>query len=61
MMSGSSGSGKITRVFQFLKLKDVLNNAEFYKNPLVLFDMAKMYNKMKTQMPVNHLIEWLID
>ena len=31
IMSGSSGSGKTTRLFEFLKLKDVMCNAKFYK------------------------------
>ncbi len=31
IMSGSSGSGKTTRLLEFLQLKDVICNAKFYK------------------------------
>ena len=31
IMCGSSGSGKTTRLLEFLQLKDVICNAKFYK------------------------------
>ena len=61
IMSGSSGSGKTSRLFEFLKLKDVICNAKFYKTYYFYSAWQKMYDEMKTQKLVDHFIEGIPD
>ena len=61
IMSGSSGSGKTTRLMEFLRLKDVLCNAKFYKIYYFYSTWQKMYEEMKTQNLVDNFIEGIPD
>ena len=61
IMSGSSGSGKTTRLMEFLRLKDVLCNAKFYKIYYFYSTWQKMYDEMKTQNLVDNFIEGIPD
>ena len=61
IMSGSSGSGKTSRLFEFLKLKDVICNAKFYKTYYFYSAWQNMYDEMKTQKLVDHFIEGIPD
>ena len=61
IMSGSSGSGKTTRLLEFLKLKDVLCNAKFYKTYYFYSTWQSLYDEMKNQKLVDHFIEGIPD
>ena len=61
IMSGSSGSGKTTRLFEFLKLKDVICNAKFYKVYYFYSTWQNIYEEMKSQKLVDHFIEGIPD
>ena len=61
IMSGSSGSGKTSRLFEFLQLKDVLCNAKFYKTYYFYSTWQNMYDEMKTQKLVDDFIEGIPD
>ena len=61
IMSGSSGSGKTTRLFEFLKLKDVICNAKFYKVYYFYSTWQNIYDEMKSQKLVDHFIEGIPD
>ena len=61
IMSGSSGSGKTSRLFEFLKLKDVICNAKFYKTYYFYSAWQNMYDEMKSQKLVDHFIEGIPD
>ena len=61
IMSGSSGSGKTTRLLEFLKLKDVLCNAKFYKTYYFYSTWQSLYDEMTNQKLVDHFIEGIPD
>ena len=61
IMSGSSGSGKTTRLLEFLKLKDVLCNSKFYKTYYFYSTWQSLYDEMKDQKLVDHFIEGIPD
>ena len=61
IMSGSSGSGKTTRLLEFLKLKDVLCNAKFHKTYYFYSTWQSLYDEMKNQKLVDHFIEGIPD
>ena len=61
IMSGSSGSGKTTRLLEFLKLKDVLCNSKFYKTYYFYSTWQSLYDEMKNQKLVDHFIEGIPD
>ena len=48
-MSGSSGSGKTTRLLDCLQLKDVICNAKFYKKCYFCSTWQGIYDEMKLQ------------
>ena len=60
-MSGSSGSGKTTRLMEFIRFKDVLCNAKFYKIYYFYSTWQKMYDEMKTQNLFDNFIEGIPD
>ena len=49
IMSGSSGSGKTTRLLEFLQLKDVICNTKFYKIYYFYSTWQNIYDEMKLQ------------
>ena len=61
IMRGSFGSGKTTRLMEFLRLKDVSCNAKFYKIYYFYSTWQKMYDEMKTQNLVDNFIEGIPD
>lgn len=61
IMSGSSVSGKTTRLLEFLKLKDVLCNAKFHKTYYFYSTWQSLYDEMKNQKLVDHFIEGIPD
>ena len=61
IMSGSSGSGKTTRLLEFLQLKDVICNAKFYKVYYFHSTWQNIYDKMKLQKRVDHFVESIPD
>ena len=61
IMSGSSGSGKTTRLLEFLQLKDVICNAKFYKIYYFYSSWQGIYNEMKLQKLVDYFVEGIPD
>ena len=61
IMSGSSGSGKTTRLLEFLQLKDVICNAKFYKIYYFYSTWQNIYDDMKLQKLVDYFVEGIPD
>ena len=61
IMSGSSGSGKTSRMFEFLELKDVICSEKFFKTYYFYSTWQSMYDKMKLHKLVDHFIEGIPD
>ena len=61
IMSGSSGSGKTTRLLEFLQLKDVICNAKFYKTYYFYSTWQSIYDEMKLQKLVDYFVEGIPD
>ena len=60
-MSGSSGTGKTTKVLEFLELKDVLCSDRFYKTYYFYLTWQSIYDKMKLHKLVDYFIEGIPD
>jgi len=60
-MSGSSGSGKTSRLLEFLQLKDVMCNVKFYKIYYFYSTWQSIYDEMKLQKLVDYFIEGIPD
>ena len=60
-MSGSSGSGKTTRLLEFLQLKDVICSAKFYKTYYFYSTWESIYDEMKLQKLVDYFLEGIPD
>ena len=61
IMSGSSGTGKTTKVLEFLELKDVLCSDKFYKTYYFYLTWQSIYDKMKLHKLVDYFIEGIPD
>ena len=61
IMSGSSGSGKTSRLLEFLQLKDVICNVKFYKIYYFYSTWQSIYDEMKLQKLVDYFIEGIPD
>ena len=61
IMSGSSGSGKTSRLLEFLQLKDVICNVKFYKIYYFYSTWQSIYDEMKLQKLVDFFIEGIPD
>ena len=61
IMSGSSGSGKTSRLLEFLQLKDVLCSEKFYKIYYFYSSWQSIYDKMKLHKLVDYFIEGIPD
>ena len=61
IMSGSSGSGKTTKLLEFLKLKDVLCSEKFYKTYYFYSTWQGIYDQMKLHKLVDYFVEGIPD
>ena len=60
-MSGSSGSGKTTRLLEFLQLKDVICNAKFYRMYHLYSAWQSIYDQMELKKLVEYFVEGVLD
>ena len=61
IMSGSSGSGKTSKLLEFLKLKDVLCSEKFYKTYYFYSTWQGIYDQMKLHKLVDYFVEGIPD